>query len=166
MNRNHRYLRGAGRFLALAILLFAAGSAGPAQAGPKNLGLGLVLGEPTAVSGKVWMNSENAFDFAIGGFGYYYGRHYGGLNVHGDYLWHRYGVFGGPGEDAGRKMPLYLGLGGLFASPDVAGVRGVIGVTYLFDAPFDVFFELAPTMVVVPFAGFGIDAGLGGRFYF
>ncbi len=150
----------------MAGLVLALTSVACLRADHRNFGLGVELGAPTALSGKLWLNHENAVDFAIGGLGYYYGRNYGGVNVHADYLWHRYGVFGGPGNDAGAKMPLYLGIGGVFQSPEVVGVRGVIGVTYLFDAPFDVFFELAPTLVVLPYSGFGVDAGLGGRFYF
>ncbi len=30
----------------------------------KDFGLGIILGEPTGVSGKLWTSSENAFDFA------------------------------------------------------------------------------------------------------
>jgi len=153
------------RYALLAIFLVSA-SAGALRADHRNFGLGVEFGAPTALSGKLWLNHENAIDFAIGGLGYYYGRNYGGLNVHADYLWHRYGVFGGIGSDAGSKMPLYIGFGGVFQSPEVVGARGVIGVTYLFDAPFDVFFEMAPTLVILPYSGFGVSAGLGGRFYF
>jgi hypothetical protein len=131
-----------------------------------DLGLGVVLGDPSGLSGKVWMDSEHAIDFSLGTFGYYVGQPYTGINVHADYLWHRYGVFGNRSTDVGRKMPLYIGAGGLLASPGVVGARGVVGVTYLFDQPFDVFLELAPTLILAPGPGFGIDLGLGGRFYF
>jgi hypothetical protein len=42
-----------------------------------------------------------------------------------------------------------------------------VGITWLFeDAPFDVFFDIAPTLVVTGHNGFGIESGIGGRFYF
>lgn len=148
----------------LALLAFNLPQA--AQANTRNLGLGLILGAPTGLSGKLWIDDIHAFDFAVGSFGYYEGTPYGGVNVHADYLWHHYGVFGDPGSDAYRNLPLYVGVGGVFASPDVAGVRGVLGITYLFERRFDVFFELAPTLVIAPFMGFGTSAGLGGRYYF
>jgi hypothetical protein len=155
-------------FLAAALALGASARAdflsGRNVAG--QLGLGLMAGSPTGFTAKYWISSEHAVDVAVGGYGYYVGSYYTGLNLHADYLWHAYGVFGGMGSDAYSHMPLYLGIGGLFNDPGVAGVRGVFGVTYLFDQPFDAFFELAPTLVVAPASGFGVDAGLGGRFYF
>ena len=137
-----------------------------AQAKYKDVGLGVMVGAPTGLSGKVWLDDVHAVDFAIGSFGYYVGRPYTDLNVHADYLWHYFGVFGDRGSTVYSHMPLYLGLGGVFNSPAVAGVRGVFGISYIFDQPFDVFLELAPTLVVAPGVGMGTDAGLGGRFYF
>jgi hypothetical protein len=137
-----------------------------AYADNKSLGLGLVVGAPSGLSGKMWLDDVHAIDFALGSFGYYVGTPYSGINLHVDYLWHRFGVFGTKGSDVNRRLPMYVGVGGMFSSPGAAGVRGVLGVTYLFQQPFDVFFELAPTLVVAPGMGFGTDAGLGGRFYF
>jgi hypothetical protein len=131
-----------------------------------DLGVGLVLGEPTGISGKLWLDREHAVDFALGTFGEYLGQYQEGVNLHADYLWHRYGVFGNHDSDIGRKMPVYVGVGGVLSTPGVLGARGVVGVTYLFDQPFDIFFELAPTLLLAPGVGLGIDAGLGGRIYF
>jgi hypothetical protein len=149
-------------------LLAALSLAAPqsAHADPRGFGLGVMVGEPTGVTGKVWLDDTNAFDFAIGSFGYYADSPYSGVNVHADYLWHHYGIFGDPGSEAYTRLPIYVGVGGMMASPGVAGVRGVLGITWLFRQPFDLFFELAPTLVIAPGLGFGLDAGLGGRFYF
>ena len=47
------------------------------------------------------------------------------------------------------------------------GVRGVVGLDYAIRrSPLDIFFELAPLLVLTPDAGSGIDAGLGMRVYF
>jgi hypothetical protein len=149
-------------------LLTALACAAPqnARADANGLGLGLMLGEPTGISGKLWLDPVHAIDFALGSFGYYVGSPYDGVNIHADYLWHYYGIFGDRASEAYRRMPLYLGAGAVFSTPGVAGVRGVMGVTYLFDAPFDLFLEIAPTLVLAPSVGLGTDAGFGGRFYF
>lgn len=138
---------------------------------PKRLGLGVMLGSPTGLSGKVWMDHVNAWDFAVGSLGYYYGRDkafgYYGFVAHADYLWHHYDVFGEQGSEAARKVPVYLGLGGTLATPGFIGIRGVVGVTYISDEPFDFFVELAPTLGFGEAAAFGgVDAGLGARYYF
>jgi hypothetical protein len=178
----------------ILLLVLGLGLLTPAlPAREKTLGLGVTLGDPTGVSGKLWLDDVHALDFAVGTFGYYRGYRYGGINVHADYLWHFYNVFGRNGSDASRKLPIYFGVGGMFSTagtpynpnngvtpagpwtynganpPDgnsTAGVRGVIGITYIFAHPFDVFAEVAPTVIVTPDAGFGIDSSIGGRFYF
>ena len=155
--------------IAALLLLLALGAS--SQASPLNLrsgqvGLGVMAGSPSGLTLKYWYNHENALDIAIGNFGYYTGAYYPGFNMHVDYLWHRYGVFGSPMDAAYSQMPIYVGFGGLISNPGVAGARAVFGLTWLFVNPFDVFFELAPTLVVTPALGSGIDAGLGGRFYF
>src|SRR5262245_11059988 len=76
----------------------------PAQAtevgGARRFGLGFQLGDPTAITGKVFLGGENALDFGLGFWGYGYGRcwnrndrayytcdgGYGRLSLHGDYL--------------------------------------------------------------------------------
>ncbi len=39
---------------------------GAASAGGRNFGVGIILGEPTALSAKYWTSSTTAFDFGIG----------------------------------------------------------------------------------------------------
>jgi hypothetical protein len=141
----------------------------PVPERPKHVGLGIILGAPTGLTGKVWIDKINAWDFALGSFGYEAGPGYGfyGFVAHADYLWHRYGVFGEKGSYGAQRVPLYLGVGGVIASPVMVGVRGVAGVTYISDQPFDFFVEAAPTLGAFNgYMAFGIDFGLGGRFYF
>jgi hypothetical protein len=161
MNATKKISLGVGLLAALTVL-----SPHRAPASPRGLGLGLIAGAPSGLSGKLWLDDVHALDLAVGSFGYYVGSAYSGINVHADYLWHRYGIFGDRSSEAYRRLPLYYGVGGIFSSPGLAGLRGVLGITYLFEAPFDVFFEIAPTLVVAPGLGVGTDAGLGGRFYF
>ncbi len=147
--------------------LIPAESAAWGGANPGRLGVGLRLGSPSGLTAKYWINDKEAMDIAVGAYGYYANNLYSGLNIHADYLWHRFGVFGDVGSDAYTHLPLYVGLGAVYSSPDVVGARAVLGITWLFeDHPFDLFFDLAPTLVVTPGMGFGIGAGMGGRYYF
>lgn len=161
-----------GLFLAAALMVSTAGSlaAGPfGQAGQGgHLGLGLRAGAPSGLSMKYWLDHYHALDVGVGAFGHYRGQWYdNNVHVHVDYLRHVYGVFGPPARKAYRQLPVYMGVGALFSSPEVIGVRGVLGLTWLFDdAPFDIFLDVAPTFVITPGMGFGIGSGLGGRFYF
>jgi hypothetical protein len=161
MLKTARLTLGIGLWAALAFM-----APNLSHADPKDLGLGVMVGAPTGLTGKYWLDDINAIDFAVGDLGYYDNNGYSGVNVHVDYLWHHYGIFGDPASDAYNRLPLYVGVGGMIESPGVAGVRGVLGITYLFHAPFDLFFEVAPTLVIAPNLGFGIDANLGGRVYF
>src|SRR5687768_9545511 len=52
------------------------------KAASRPFGAGVFLGEPTALTGKVWVNDREAFDF---GFGYWFHDYF---LVYGDYLWH------------------------------------------------------------------------------
>jgi hypothetical protein len=149
------------RKLALAVLILLAAMSCLAAA---DVGLGVIAGEPTGVSLKIWGDSHHAFDGAAGwsiGEG-------GWLYVHGDYLWHRYEL--DPGEFRGT-VPYYFGVGGrllLHEGDDSRlGVRFPIGLDYLFDGGrFDVFVEIAPVLDLVPETDFSLSGGVGARFYF
>jgi hypothetical protein len=154
--------------LLAAVLLSASGSclALPvsARGGGGRLGIGLMAGAPSGLTLKYWMNSVNALNLVIGGWSYYSGDYYAGPHFSLDYLWHSYRPFDS-GPDGGR-MPVYAGLGVQIASPDFSALRVPLGVTYLFNAPFDVFAEVSPTFLFGPRAAVGVGVGIGGRFYF
>lgn len=127
-------------------------------------GIGVVLGEPTGVSGKYWLSEQTAID---GAFGYSFGDRF---RVSLDYLVHT-NAFEAP------EFPLYYGVGGAISgdrgyiaksrSGDFAlGVRGVVGVSYLFKrAPLDAFLEIAPIVFIAPPLGLSIDFCFGIRVY-
>jgi hypothetical protein len=92
----------------------------------QNMGVGLRLGDPLAVSFKKYMNGgKNAVEFNLGSYGYMYGygrynngiyngryRYYkdyyykqGGVVIMGNYLWHK------PFKKA-NEVSLYVGVGG------------------------------------------------------
>lgn len=157
-----------GMVMGLMIIL-----ARPIVAQDHGFGLGLILGEPTGLSAKLWTSKENAFDFGLGvGVGgdriKYKGYYDGGSRVHFhmDYLWHSFNAI-----KSTERFPLYYGIGGRYNSgggyEGSLGVRGVFGIAWFPQAtPIDVFFELVPVFQVTPLTGLGIDAGLGIRYFF
>jgi len=152
-------------------LLFAV-QGGVAQERP--FGLGVMLGEPTGISAKLWTSSANAFDFGLGWsvggdrIGKYDGYYSGGSRVHFhmDYLWHSFDVI-----HSSERFPLYYGLGGRINSgagySSSAAIRGVFGIAWLpRETNIDVFLELAPSLQLSPSSGFGLDAAIGVRYFF
>jgi hypothetical protein len=138
----------------------------------RNFGLGIIIGEPSGLSAKLWTSNVNAFDFGLGwsiaGDGRYNGAYTGRsrVHMHMDYLWHAFDVI-----QSTERFPVYYGIGGRFNSGggyrSSVAVRGVIGVAWMpRDTPIDVFVELAPSLQLSPSTAFGIDAGIGARYYF
>lgn len=128
----------------------------------ENFGLGAILGKPTGISAKYWLNKENAIDAALG----YSFENNSKVNIHADYLWHVYNVF-----DTQITLPLYYGVGGKFNAKEgdrsTLGVRGVVGVTWWPDnTPLDVFFELAPVFNLIPETNLDLDVSVGVRYFF
>jgi hypothetical protein len=156
-----------------AMLLLIAFAVKPAIAQDRGFGIGLILGEPTGISAKLWTSQNNAFDFGLGvGLGgdriKYQGNYNNGsrLHFHMDYLWHAFNVI-----SSTERFPLYYGVGGRFNSgggyDGSLGLRGVFGIAWLPRAtPIDVFLELVPVFQVTPLTGLGMNAGLGIRYFF
>lgn len=151
--------------LAAAILACLAAATLSAQpggaAGGGNFGLGVVLGEPTGISGKLWLGGTSAVDGVLA---WSFAQN-PAVSVQADYLFHFFDLIAVP---KGR-LPLYVGVGAAVSisdNPDV-GVRIPGGVTYLFDtAPLDVFLEIAPILLLFPATTFDFSGGAGIRFYF
>jgi hypothetical protein len=145
----------------------------PVAAQDHGFGMGLILGEPTGLSAKLWTSKNNAFDFglgvSVGGDRISYKGHYdngGRIHFHMDYLWHAFNVI-----SSTERFPLYYGFGGRFNTgagyDESIGIRGVFGIAWFPHAtPIDVFLELVPVMQITSSTGLGIDAGLGIRYFF
>jgi hypothetical protein len=127
-----------------------------------DFGLGLMLGDPTAISFKKWTGNKTAFD---GGVGWSF-RHDGSFHVHADYLIHSFNLIN---VERG-KAPLYFGLGARLSTEAETkfGFRIPLGVSYIFErSPLDVFFELVPLFDLVPSTDFGgLEWSIGIRYYF
>ncbi len=128
-----------------------------------NIGIGVILGEPTGLSAKMWTSANTAFDLGVAWS--FSGN--GHFHIHADYLIHRFGIF----NVSKGALPLYFGVGGRIVFRDEAddqiGIRFPIGIEYYFDdLPIAVFVEIVPILDLAPSSDFDINGGLGGRIYF
>ncbi len=174
--------------LAMLLSLGAIGAAHATEVGyQRQYGVGVMVGDPTGLSGKAWLSRTNAIDVGLGAYGYGppgncfrggpdpvicgRGWNQSTISVHADYLWESKIV-------EGRQAQLDWHVGGgaraLFVSGPCAGdcwdlgVRGPIGLDLTFQRPtfLEVFLELAPAFYVVPIAFFSFEGALGVRGYF
>jgi len=160
------------------------GGAGSFEAN-KTFGLGLELGEPTGLNGKLFLSRAGALDFGLGYIydHYYYGRGRG-LHLYADYLWHPISLV----HAEAFELPLYIGVGGRFWDFDYCvnrvctyqgsaiGVRVPVGIAFDFNnVPLDIFIQLVPVLDFLrgdyynrygDRAHFGIDLSIGIRFWF
>jgi hypothetical protein len=132
-----------------------------AQTSSGDLGLGIIVGEPTGISGKMFVGDNKAFDF---GAAWSFGNN-SSLHLHADYLIHRFDLIE---VDSGR-LPLYYGLGARlrFANDAHVGIRIPIGLSYYFENdPLEIFFEIVPVLDLSPSTNFSGNGGFGIRYYF
>lgn len=144
----------------LLILLFLAGISFQAWAQDEGFGLGILIGEPTGISAKVWTSEYTALDAAMA----WSFAEQGFLRLHSDLLFHRYLIDVEQGE-----LPVYFGLGAklVFASELELGIRFPLGIAYQFDSyPFEAFLEVVPVFNLIPKTQLDMDAGIGFRYYF
>ena len=105
--------------LALVCLVAAANPLWAQKAG--DLGAGAMLGNPTGVTGKLWLSEAHALDAGLG-----VSTHF---TAYADYLWHTWTVVPQPAQG---KLGLYFGAGGQVRAfhDSEFGVRAVAGVSY------------------------------------
>lgn len=168
----------------LSIVLFAAFlSIAPQNAfaqGPKgkSFGFGLQVGEPTAITFRIWTSRANSWDAAIGS------SRFGRPHLQAGYLWHFNDAFNS------RIASLYAGVGGIMGLYDydhtgwivksrgkwyhddddptgfLLAARGAFGLQIIpNNTPIDIFAEIDPVLVLTPGTGFDFQFGVGIRFY-
>ncbi len=141
----------------------------------KTFGFGLVLGDPTGLSAKLWTNKENAFAFGLGA------SYFGSPRIQADYLWHFDAfqssvvkMYAGPGIGIGfgtESSGFWYEKGRgrwYYREGDSFGLaaRAIIGINVVPKrTPLEIFVELGPNVGFLPNFGTGIDAGVGIRFY-
>ena len=156
----------------IAFCLFFVVQASVAQ--DRDFGLGVIIGEPTGISAKLWTSPVNAFDFGLGWsyggdrIGNYNGSYNGGdrTHFHMDYLWHSFDAI-----RSTERFPLYYGIGGRINSGagynSSLAIRGVFGIEWMpRSTPVDIFLEVAPSLELTSSTGFGMDGAFGARYYF
>jgi hypothetical protein len=142
----------------LIILLFVLSSQIFSQS--SGFGVGIIIGEPTGISLKNWTSQRTAIDAGVAwGFG-----RKGALHLHADYLIHEYELI----KTNYGQLPIYYGIGGriLLSGDSRIGVRGVVGLDYMFEkVPLDIFLEIVPIFDLVPSTELGFNAGIGIRYF-
>jgi len=145
----------------------------------KQIGVGLQLGAPTAVTAKFMLAPDQGLVAGIGaGYGFFFAP---ALSVHVDYLWHPSVLSAG---DA-FALSWFIGGGGWIGLWDRFG-RPVVGYAYYFGyapislavrvpiglslalraIPLELYGEVVPALSVFPWLGFGMGLSIGARFYF
>jgi len=150
-------------FLTVALLMSVFFGTATAGSNSSGFGMGIMLGEPSGLSGKLWSGGNNAFDFGLA----WSTSKNSGVAFHADYVWHKMDMIT---VDKGA-LPFYYGIGIRYRnrdnSDDNIGVRVPFGLDYLFaQSAFDVFFEVVPILDLAPDTDFDINVALGGRYFF
>jgi hypothetical protein len=133
------------------------------------LGLGLIFGEPTGISAKLYLKDDQAIQGAFGASFYA-----DAWQLHGEYVWHPWIL-----QDRDTfVLPVYLGPGLRFMRYNggrggdatfAMGLRAVIGLLFDFkNVPLDVFIEVGGAVEYdfTDGVGGGFNVGAGVRYYF
>lgn len=157
-------------FVIFAIILFAAANASAADPG---MGFGFILGEPTGLSFKGWLDNKTAIDAAAA----WSFSENDSFQFHADYLIHPFHM-PKPREIRG-PIHFYYGFGGRLKlrsddgrnarndDDDIFGIRFPLGFAHMIANPdIEFFAELVPILDLVPDSDVDINAAIGARFYF
>jgi hypothetical protein len=146
----------------------------------RKFGLGVMVGDPTGLSAKLWVAPTNALDFGLGFWGYGVNNRcvnndctrYGYSNgtFHMDYLWQSNIVRGQ------AQLDWHIGVGGRTVwwggcnnnCFELSARAPAAGLDLMFNNPafIEIFFELALGLIILPGIYPQIEGGLGARFYF
>jgi len=140
-------------FVSTLIFLFSVTYAG-------NFGVGIIAGEPTGISLRLWQDKVNAFDFGIA-----WSIDANILHISADYVTHNFGIF----KPTSGSMPFYYGIGLRILAKDNTnfGVRVPLGIVFMpKGTTLDFFFEMVPTLNLVPATNLDVDGAIGFRYYF
>ena len=165
-------------FFPMAISFLMAILAQPAMARTNGqFGLGVVVGGPTAVTGKYWLNREAALD---GGLAFSFSNY---ILLYGDYLVHYPRPFKNS-DPFFSNIDFYMGVGAnlVMTTSDRSnndtyygkksgsvglGVRVPFGLEWQpADPPLGVFVEIVPGISVIPATSVDVQGGIGIRYYF
>lgn len=160
----------------IILVLFILSSLSLYSQGPRNkdFGFGIILGDPTGLSGKFWIDRENAVAFSVGN------SYFGALRISGDYLWHFNAfkskvitMYAGPGAvigigESGGWIYKDKKDGYWYRKSDEIGigVRGIFGLNIIpKNTPLEFFVELGALVGIIPGFGSSVEGAVGVRFY-
>lgn len=138
-----------------------------------NFGFGIILGEPTGLTLKVYTEPREALIFNIGA------SYFGSPRIDVDYIWHFeafnsdvVSLYAGPGLvfGIGESNGFWYKDRGKFYVRDKnqlgLGVRGMFGLNFVpRRTPLEFFLEFGVLLGLAPEFGSAVDAALGMRFY-
>lgn len=144
--------------VALTILFLS----GIAHSQDKDFGLGIILGEPTGISAKKWLDDKAALDGAVA----WSLVTPSSFHLHADYLYHNFNLF----NVRKGKLPLYFGIGfrvRIRTGDNRLGIRIPVGICYLLEqSPLDIFLELGPVLDLTPETKLRLTSSVGIRYFF
>jgi hypothetical protein len=144
-------------FVILAGIFFC--SIGNAQ--EEGFGLGVILGEPTGLCFKSWIQYRTAL---VGAAAWSFGDE-DSLHIHLDYVRHDFKLI----KIEEDSLPFYYGIGFRLKNEKKVrfGIRFPIGVNYMFKkAPLDLFIEFVPVFDLAPKTDLFFNGGFGLRYFF
>lgn len=153
--------------VALTIALMTLVFCGTAAAQDRDLGIGIIVGEPTGISAKYWLGGTTAVDAAAA---WSFSKN-SAFHIHADYLFHDFELLN-PRQVLGTEkgqLPVYYGIGGRLKlrSENQFGLRFVAGIEYIFEeSPLDIFAEVAPILDLAPSTKLSLNAAIGIRYFF
>jgi hypothetical protein len=138
--------------------------------GGEQFGFGVILGDPTGGTAKLWLTRDNALAFHLGA------SFFGSPRIGVDYLWHFdafesdiVNLYAGPGGVIGFGEGDGFWYRGRFIRTDNEigiGGRAMFGVNIVpRRTPLEIFVELGVLLAFVPDFGSAADAAIGVRFY-
>jgi len=145
----------------------------PTMAQDDGLGLGVMIGDWSGVTGKYWVSSGMAVGFGVGAqvgpttVNASGDKENSGtiVRIYGDFLLHSPDAI-----QSTEEFPVHYGLGAYLNTgglgDDEFGARLVLGLAYqVQQAPLDLYFDLVPYLQLDPSVGFGLAAVVGMRYF-
>lgn len=168
-----RFVRWIVPILILGTIVFTSVPAHAQGPKSKSFGFGLMLGEPSGLTAKLWLNKENSLVFDLGA------SYFGSPRIQVDYLWHFdtfsspiLKLYAGPGVSLGFDGPSSLWRKSkdddwYYRDNEMGlGVRVVAGLNIIpKNSPLEIFAEIGENIGIMPGFGAGFDAAVGLRFY-
>jgi hypothetical protein len=146
----------------ILFFVFIAGlTCGTVEAQSRGFGLGIVVGEPTGISAKLWTGYGKAIDGAVA----WSSDGENTVYLHGDFLFHRFYRY----KARRHRLLPYYGIGGRIKVEEKTkvGIRIPLGVNYLLaNSPLDIFIEAVPLLDLAPSTDISINGAIGIRYFF